>query len=46
MRTSKDIDFVNVDFITYAVDEYLNDIPMYDLVASYINLYPLSDNTY
>lgn len=46
MRTSKDIDFVKVDFITYAVDEYLNDIPMYDLVASYINLYPLSDNTY
>lgn len=46
MRTSKDIDFVKVDFITYAVDEYLNDIPMYDLVVSYINLYPLSDNAY
>ena len=44
MRTSKDIDFTKVDFITYAIDEYLHDIPMYDLVAYYIELFPLSEN--
>ena len=46
MRTSKDIDFTKVDFITYAVDEYLSDIPMYDLVSNYVNLYPNGDNCY
>ena len=45
MRTSKDIDFTQVDFITYADDEYLNDIPMYELVSHYFELYPLSENT-
>ena len=44
MRTSKDIDFTKVDFITYAVDEYLNDIPMYELVSHYVELFPLSTN--
>ena len=44
MRTSKDIDFTQVDFITYAVDEYLNDIPMYELVAYYIELFPLDEH--
>ena len=45
MRTSKDIDFTKVDFITYAVDEYLHDIPMYELISHYIELFPLSGNT-
>ena len=44
MRTAKDIDFTQVDFITYAVDEYLNDIPIYDLVSYYIELFPISEN--
>ena len=46
MRTSKDIDFTQVDFITYAVDEYLHDIPIYDLVAYYVELFPISDNSF
>ena len=46
MRTSKDIDFTQVDFITYAVDEYLRDIPIYELVNYYVDLFPLSENTY
>ena len=45
MRTSKDIDFTQVNFITYAEDEYLNDIPMYELVSHYVELFPLSKNT-
>ena len=45
MRTSKDVDFTKVDFITYAVDEYLHDIPMYELISHYIELFPLSENT-
>ena len=44
MRTSKDIDFTQVDFITYAIDEYLNDIPMYELVSYYIELFPLDEH--
>ena len=44
MRTSKDIDFTQVDFITYAVDEYLHDIPMYELVAYYVEFFQISDN--
>lgn len=46
MRTSKDIDFTKVNFITYAVDEYLNDIPVYDLVSYYIMLYRIDDHVY
>ena len=46
MRKSKDIDFTQVDFITYAVDEYLRDIPVFELVTYYVDLYPLSDSTY
>ena len=33
-------------FITYAVDEYLSDIPIFELVTYYVDLYPLSDNIY
>ena len=46
MKTRKDIDFTQVDFITYAVDEYLSDIPIFELVTYYVDLYPLSDNIY
>ena len=38
MRTSKDVDFTKVDFIVYAVDEYLKDIPIYEIAANYISL--------
>lgn len=46
MRNSKEIDFTKVNFITYAVDEYLNDIPMYDLVNYYISLFQRDEHTY
>ena len=36
MRTGKDIDFTHVDFITYAYNEYLKDIPMLKLVSHYV----------
>ena len=39
MRSWKDIDFTKVDFITYAVDQYLNDIPVYPLISHYLPLY-------
>ena len=44
MKSGKDIDFTKVDFITYAVDEYLNDIPMYELVSHYVALYKRDEN--
>ena len=46
MRRSKDIDFTKVDFITYAVDEYLNDIPIYELVSHYVVLCKRDENCY
>ena len=46
MRTGKDIDFTNVDFITYAVNEYWNAIPIYELVSNYVSLYRLDEDTY
>lgn len=46
MKTRKDIDFTQVDFITYAVDEYLSDIPIFELVTYYTDLFPLSSNVY
>lgn len=46
MKTRKDIDFTQVDFITYAVDEYLSDIPIFELVTYYADLFPLSSNIY
>ena len=46
MRTGKDVDFTHVDFITYAVSEYWNDIPIYEIVSNYIRLYKLDDDTY
>lgn len=46
MRSSKDIDFTKVDFITYDVDEYLNDIPMYELVSNYISLFKRNETSY
>lgn len=46
MRTGKDIDFTHVDFITYAVGEYWNAIPIYDVVANYINLFRIDEDTY
>ena len=46
MRNSKDIDFTQVDFITYAVDEYLRDIPIFEIVTYYEDLFPFSNNTY
>lgn len=46
MRTGKDIDFTRVDFITYAVGEYWNDIPIYDVVSKYVRLYQTNENTY
>ena len=46
MRTGKDIDFTQVDFITYAYDEFLHDVPMYDLVSNYVKLYALGEDSY
>lgn len=46
MRTGKDIDFTHVDFITYAYDEYLHDIPMIDLVSNYVKLYEINKDSY
>ena len=46
MRTGKDIDFTKVDFITYAVGEYYNDIPIYDVVIRYINLFQIDEDNY
>lgn len=46
MRTGKDVDFTHVDFITYAYNEYLKDIPMYDLVSNYVRLYDIDENSY
>ncbi len=46
MRTGKDIDFTHVDFITYAVTEYWNAIPFYELVTNYLKLYQLDDDCY
>lgn len=44
MRNSKDIDFTKVDFIVYATDEYLKDIPMFDIVSNYVRLQQISDS--
>ena len=46
MRTGKDIDFTHVDFITYAYDEYLHDIPMIDLVSNYVKLFEIDEDSY
>lgn len=46
MRTSKDIDFTKVAFITYAVDEYLKDIPLFSVVSNYVQLYQDNEHTY
>lgn len=46
MRTGKDIDFTHVDFITYAVGEYWNDIPIYEIVNNYLSLTNIGDGTY
>ena len=46
MRTGKDVDFTHVDFITYAYDEYLHDIPMIDLVSNYVKLYEINKDSY
>ena len=40
------IDFTKVWFITYATDEYLSDIPIYDVVNAYASLQKVSDETY
>ena len=46
MRTGKDIDFTHVDFITYAVGEYWNAIPIYDVVNNYVQLFQIDEDTY
>lgn len=46
MRTGKDIDFTHVDFITYAVTEYWNAIPFYELAANYLKLYQIDGDCY
>ena len=46
MRTGKNIDFTHVDFITYAVTEYWNAIPIYDVVTKYVKLFQIDEDTY
>ena len=46
MRTGKDIDFTHVDFITYAITEYWNAIPIFEIVSKYIKLFQIDDDTY
>ena len=46
MRTGKDIDFTHVDFITYAYNEYLKDIPMLKLASHYISNLELCDDVH
>lgn len=46
MRTGKEIDFTHVDFITYAYDDFLHDVPMYDLVSNYVKLYTLGEDSF
>lgn len=46
MRSVKDIDFTKVTGMTYAVDEYLKDLPIYELVSHYVSLYQVDSHMY
>ena len=46
MRTGKDIDFTHVDCITYAITEYWNAIPIFEIVSKYVKLFQIDDDTY
>ena len=46
MKTYKDIDFTKVDYITYALEEYLHDIDVFEVVSHCIHLNKIKDNIY
>ena len=46
MRTGKDIDFNHVDFITYAIDEYLKDVPILEVVSNYVKVLKYDNDCY
>ena len=45
-KMKKPIDFTKVNFLTYATETYLKDIPAYDLVSCYVSLFEWDSGVY